>query len=117
MYGCNLRQEQAEHCTHALNKHAFVTKERVLWYFVPTPLDIENKFRDMVRSSIKQEAHNSLPIAHNRRNDKCLITGHQQKSLSLRSILPLWRIITFGLGYVGANRIAENSAIKKQEKS
>ena len=47
-YDKSFREEQARHCLETLDKYAPGIKEQVLWSFISTPLDIENKFPNMV---------------------------------------------------------------------
>ena len=112
--GLRHRAEQKRLCVETLNKYAPGIKEQVMWAFVSTPLDVENKFPNMVRGSIKQGAYHPLQMGYNRPNDECSNHRTPIRNLYLcgASTHP-GGLITFGPGYVATNRIAEDLGIKK----
>lgn len=113
-YDRNFREEQTQHCLETLNKYAPGIKEQVLWTFISTPLDIENKFPDMVEGSIKQGAYHPFQMGYNRPNDQCSHHQTPVKNLYLcGASTHSGGLVTFGPGYVAANRIAEDLGIKK----
>ena len=113
-YDRNFREEQTQHCLETLNKYAPGIKEQVLWSFISTPLDIENKLPDMVEGSIKQGAYHPFQMGYNRPNDQCSHHQTPVKNLYLcGASTHSGGLVTFGPGYVAANRIADDLGIKK----
>ncbi len=50
-----IRQEHAKGLIDKLKKYApNMSEDNILWTYIASPLDIENKFSDMVEGSIKQ---------------------------------------------------------------
>lgn len=113
-YDRDLREEQIQHCLNTLDKYAPRIKEQVLWSSVTTPLDIENKFANMVRGSIKQGAYHPFQMGYYRPNEECSAHRTPIRNLYLcgASTYP-GGLVTFGPGYVATNRIAEDVGIKK----
>lgn len=113
-YDRNFREEQVQHCLETLDKYAPGIKEQVLWSFVSTPLDIENKLPNMVEGSIKQGAYHPFQMGYNRPNDECSHHRTPIRNLYLcGASTHSGGLVTFGPGYVAANRIAEDLGIKK----
>ncbi len=113
-YNRNFREEQTQQCLETLDKYAPGIKEQVLWSFISTPLDIENKFPNMVEGSIKQGAYHPFQMGYNRPNDQCSHHQTPVKNLYLcGASTHSGGLVTFGPGYVAANRIADDLGIKK----
>jgi phytoene dehydrogenase-like protein len=86
------KEECAEKQLSVLQKYApNMTRDKVLWWNMTTPADIENKFVNMVQGSIKQGAYDSLQMGYNRPNEEC----------------------PFGAGYGTANVVAEDIGAEK----
>ena len=113
-YNRDFRQEQIQHCLGTLDRYAPGIKEQVLWSFISTPVDIKNKFRNMVDGSIKQGAYHPLQMGYNRPNDECSDHRTPIESLYLcGACTHSGGMVTFGSGYLAANRIAEDLGIQK----
>jgi phytoene dehydrogenase-like protein len=91
-----------------------MTKDKVLFQYVSTPADIENKFPNMVQGSIKQGAYHPLQMGFLRPNEDCSQNRTPVKNLYLggASCYP-GGLVTFGSGYLAANTIAEDLGVKK----
>lgn len=114
-YRIKFKEEHGERCLTTLRKYApNLTADKILWSSFCTPMDIENKFTDMVEGSIKQGQYHPLQMGYNRPNDECSqnITPVKRLYLCGSSCHP-GGLITFGAGYVAANRIAEELGVKK----
>ena len=71
-YSYKFKEEIAERCLETLRKYApNMTRENILWTVTHTPLDIENRFLDMVQGSIKQGAYEPLQLGFLRPNEDC----------------------------------------------
>lgn len=113
-YDRNFREEQIQSCLETLDRYAPGIKEQVLWSFISTPLDVENKLSNMVEGSIKQGAYHPFQMGYYRPNEECSNHRTPIKNLYLcgASTHP-GGLATFGPGYVAANRVAEDLGIKK----
>jgi phytoene dehydrogenase-like protein len=91
-----------------------MTRDKVLWYNMTTPADIENKFANMVKGSIKQGAYDSTQMGYWRPNDDCPNHRTPIKNLYLggASSYP-GGLVTFGAGYGTSNIVAEDLGIDK----
>jgi phytoene dehydrogenase-like protein len=110
-----LKEERAEKQLAILQKYApNITKDKVLWWNMATPADIENKFVNMVEGSIKQGAYDSTQMGYWRPNDDCPNHRTPIKNLYLggASSYP-GGLVTFGAGYGTANVVADDCGIKK----
>ena len=110
-----IREEHAERCVATLRQYApNMTEDNILWHYITTPLDIENKFPDMGEGSIKQGAYLPLQMGFLRPNEECSQYATPIKNLYVcgASTFP-GGLITFGPGYNAANRIAEDLGIEK----
>jgi phytoene dehydrogenase-like protein len=109
------KEERAEKLRATLEKYApNMTKDKVLFQYISSPADIENKFPNMVQGSIKQGAYHPLQMGFLRPNEECSQNVTPIKNLFLggASCFP-GGLVTFGPGYVAANTIAENLGIDK----
>lgn len=109
------REEAAERQLAVLRRYApNLTKDAVLWTYLTTPADLQNKFANMVRGSYKQGAYHPLQMGYLRPNQECSQYRTPVKGLYLggASAAPGGMVI-FGPGYNCANAIAEDFAIAK----
>lgn len=114
-YSLKFKQEQAESCISTLRKYApNITPDKIYSVFVATPLDVENKFIDMVKGSIKQGAYLPLQMGYQRPNDECSLNRTPVKNLYLggSSCYPGGCVI-WGPGYLAANTIADDLGLQK----
>jgi phytoene dehydrogenase-like protein len=110
-----IREKHAERCVATLRQYApNMTEDNILWHYITTPLDIENKFPDMGEGSIKQGGYLPLQMGFLRPNEECSQYATPIKNLYVcgASTFP-GGLITFGPGYNAANRIAEDLGVEK----
>ncbi|HMK36746.1 MAG TPA: NAD(P)/FAD-dependent oxidoreductase [Desulfomonilaceae bacterium] len=103
-----IREQEARRCVELLTKYApNITEDNILWHYITTPLDIENKFADMVQGSYKQGAYLPLQMGYLRPNEECSQYATPIRNLYVcgASTFP-GGLITFGPGYNAANKIA-----------
>jgi len=81
----------------------------ILKDYISTPLDIENKFWDMRRGSIKQGAYDPLQMGYSSSNEYCSEYATPVKNLYVcgASTFP-GGLVTLGAGYNAAKRIVED---------
>ena len=91
-----------------------LTDEHILWHYITTPLDIGNKFADMVNGSYKQGAYLPLQMGYLRPNEECSqhATPVERLYVCGASTFP-GGLITFGPGYNAANKIAEDLGLER----
>jgi len=66
------KEERADKCLAILERYApNMTRDTVLWKYMTTPADIENKFANMVQGSYKQGAYHPLQMGYLRPNQDC----------------------------------------------
>jgi len=109
------KEEQADKRLAILEKYApNITKDTVLFKYVSSPADIEDKFANMVQGSYKQGAYHPLQMGYLRPNQECSLTRTPVKNLYLggASVYPGGCVI-WGPGYICANTIAEDLGIEK----
>lgn len=109
------RQEHAEKCIAKLQKYApNITGDKVMEKFISTPVDVENKFADMVKGSIKQGAYHVFQMGYLRPNEECSTTRTPVGNLYLggSSCYPGGCVI-WGPGYLAANAVAEDLGLSK----
>ena len=110
-----LREEHEEQFLATLQKYApNLTKDKVLWTYLVTPLDFSHKFLNMVQGSYKQGAYLPLQMGFLRPNEECSeyrtpVSGLYLCGASCHS----GGLVTFGPGYNAANMIAEDLGIEK----
>ncbi|MFX1263922.1 MAG: phytoene desaturase family protein [Promethearchaeota archaeon] len=104
----------AQRCLDVLEQYVPNIREIILRDYISTPLDIENKFWDMGRGSIKQGAYLPLQMGYFRPNEYCSQYATPVEGLYLcgASVFP-GGLITLGSGYNAANRIVEDLGIEK----
>ena len=109
------REKIAEYQLATLQKYApNLTKDKVLWWNITTPADIQNKFPNMVRGSYKQGQYHQLQMGYLRPNQECSHNTTPIKNLFVggANVWPGGCVI-WGPGYNCANTIAEVSGINK----
>ncbi len=114
-YNYKFKQEVAEQSRATLERYApNMTKEKVLWNYVTTPIDIENKYQNMVEGSYKQGLYHPLQMGYLRPNEDCSENRTPIKNLYLggASCYP-GGLVVWGAGYVAVNAIAEDLGIEK----
>jgi len=110
-----IRQEHAKGLIDKLKKYApNMAEDNILWTYIASPLDIENKFADMVEGSIKQGGYYPLQMGYLRPNELCSQYATPIKNLYIcgASTFP-GGLVTYGAGYNAANRIAQDLGVKK----
>ena len=109
------KEEWAEKRIALLGQYApNVTKDNVLWTYMTTPADIQNKFANMVKGGYKQGQYHPLQMGFLRPNQECSQHKTPVKNLYLggSSVYPGGCVI-WGPGYNCANVVAEDFGIKK----
>jgi len=109
------KEECAEKQLAVLQKYApNLTKDKVLWWNMTTPADIENKFANMVEGSYKQGAYDSLQMGYVRPNEECVDHITPIKNLYLGGASSFsGGLVTFGPGVCTANRVAKDIGADK----
>ncbi|MEW6113761.1 MAG: NAD(P)/FAD-dependent oxidoreductase [Thermodesulfobacteriota bacterium] len=110
-----IREHEAGRCIELLKKYVpNITDEKILWHYITTPLDIGNKFADMVKGSYKQGQYHPLQMGYLRPNEDCshYATPIERLYVCGASTFP-GGLITFGPGYNAANKIAEDLGIER----
>jgi phytoene dehydrogenase-like protein len=110
-----IREQEAARCIDLLREYyPNLTDEKILWHYITTPLDIGNKFADMVKGSYKQGGYLPLQMGYLRPNEDCsqYATPIDKLYVCGASTFP-GGLITFGPGYNAANKIAEDLGIER----
>ncbi|MHB8204394.1 MAG: phytoene desaturase family protein [Desulfomonilaceae bacterium] len=110
-----IREQEADRCVEMLRQYApNISGDNIIWRYITSPLDIGNKFADMVKGSYKQGAYLPLQMGYLRPNEECSQYATPVKNLYVcgASTFP-GGLITFGPGYNAANKIAEDLGIDK----
>jgi phytoene dehydrogenase-like protein len=111
----SLRQEHEDKFISTLQKYApNMTKDKIMWTYLVTPLDFSNKYLNMVKGSYKQGKYELFQMGINRPNDECSLTRTPISNLYVcgSSVYP-GGCVLFGGGYLAANAIAEDYNIQK----
>jgi phytoene dehydrogenase-like protein len=114
-YSIKFKEEIYQQYLITLQKYApNMTEDKVLWHSMSTPIDIENKFIDMGKGSIKQGLYHPLQMGYMRPNEDCSLYRTPIESLYVAgaSCYPGGCVI-WGPGYVAANVIAEDLGVEK----
>jgi len=98
-----------------IEKHApNMTADNVMWEYIASPLDMENKFSDMWQGSYKQGGYKPLQMGFLRPNELCSQYETPIKNLYLcGASTHSGGMVLFGPGYNAANKIAEDLGVKK----
>jgi phytoene dehydrogenase-like protein len=91
-----------------------VNGDSILWHYITTPLDIGNKFANMVNGSYKHGAYLPLQMGYLRPNEECSQHATPIRKLYVcgASTFP-GGLVTFGPGYNAACRIADDLGIER----
>ncbi|MBW2232384.1 MAG: NAD(P)/FAD-dependent oxidoreductase [Deltaproteobacteria bacterium] len=111
----SMREEVVQRQVALLQRFApNLAGDKVLWTYLTTPADIENKFANMVKGSYKQGAYQPLQMGYLRPNQDCshYRTPIGKLYLGGASVAPGGMVI-FGPGYNCANAIADDYGIEK----
>lgn len=109
------RQERFRGALETVRRYApNMTEEKVRNYYVSTPLDVETKFHDMVKGSIKQGQYHPLQLGYMRPNDACSQHRSPIKGLYMGGgcTYPGGTVL-LGSGYLAADAVCEDLGIKK----
>jgi phytoene dehydrogenase-like protein len=114
-YNYQFKEAHAERCIKTLQKYApNITEDKIIQKYFTSPIDIENKFPDMVRGSIKQGAYHPLQMG--------FLRPHQDVSNYRTSIQNLYvggasnypgGLVIMGPGYVAAHTIMEDLGVER----
>jgi phytoene dehydrogenase-like protein len=110
-----MREEVKQRQLAILQRYApNLSSDKVLWTYLTTPADIQNKFTNMVRGSYKQGAYQPFQMGFLRPNQECshYRTPVGRLYLGGASVAPGGMVI-FGPGYNCSNAIAEDFGIEK----
>ncbi|MDY6970814.1 MAG: NAD(P)/FAD-dependent oxidoreductase [Thermodesulfobacteriota bacterium] len=109
------RREFGKQCLEVLRRYApNLTDDCVRFMFMSTPLDIKNKFLDMVDGSIKQGAYTALQMGYNRPNSECSRHRTPINNLFLGGACTYpGGTVLLGSGYLAANAVVEDKGINK----
>lgn len=108
----NERETHGERCVDILEKYVPNIRQIILRHYITAPLDIENKFWDMGKGSIKQGAYLPLQMGYLRPNEYCSQYATPVLGLYMcgASVFP-GGLVTLGAGYNAALRIVEDLGI------
>ena len=91
-----------------------ITEDAIRNYYVSTPIDIENKFKDMVQGSIKQGQYHPLQMGYMRPNEHCSLHRSPIKNLYMGgSCTYPGGTVLLGAGYQVADAVVEDLGISK----
>ena len=110
-----MREEVKQRQLALLQRYApNLSADKVLWTYLTTPADVQNKFANMVRGSYKQGAYQPLQMGYLRPNQECshYRTPVGRLYLGGASVAPGGMVI-FGPGYNCSNAIAEDFGIER----
>ena len=109
------KEEQAQRMLATLGEYApNVTEKTIRAVYVSTPLDIQNKFTDMVRGSIKQGAYHPLQMGYMRPNEHCSTHRSPIDGLYMGgSCTNPGGTVLLGAGYLAADAVVEDLGLNK----
>ena len=110
-----VRRRYAEGLKEVLRRYApNMDEHTIVWDYIGTPLDTENKFPDMRQGCFKQGAYLPLQMGFFRPNEYCSRHATPIRGLYLGgSSTHSGGMITYGPGFCAAERIAEDLGIIK----
>ena len=114
-YNLEFKEEVMEQYLTTLQKYApNMNKDTILWKYISTPIDVGNKFLDMVEGSYKQGLYHPLQMGIYRPNEECSRYRTPVNNLYLAgsSCYPGGCVI-WGAGYNAANAVADDLGIDK----
>ncbi len=114
-YPFKFRETQAKNSLEVLRRYApNLTDEKIRAIYVSTPLDVENKFLDMVEGSIKQGQYSPLQMGYKRPNPECSQHRSPIRGLYLGgSCVYPGGTVLLGGGYLAAEAVCEDFGIEK----
>ena len=109
------KEEQGRRSIEVLRRYApNLTDDKIRAMYIATPLDVENKFPDMVNGSIKQGMYHPLQMGYLRPNEYCSNHRSPVKNLFIGGACTYpGGTVLFGPGYLAANAVAEDLGITK----
>lgn len=110
----DVREEHAHRLIATLRRYApNIDDDNLLWHYVSTPLDIENKFINMREGSIKVGGYYPLQMGYLRPNEECSrhVTPIENLYIGGASVFP-GGLVLFGSGYNCATAICEDQGIE-----
>ncbi|MDA8335062.1 MAG: NAD(P)/FAD-dependent oxidoreductase [Peptococcaceae bacterium] len=110
-----IREEHALRVINTLTRYApNITEDVIMWHNMSTPLDIQNKFPNMVEGSIKQGAYLPFQMGYTRPNEYCSQCNTPIPGLYVcgASVYP-GGLCLMGPGYLCAEAIVKDLEIKK----
>ncbi len=91
-----------------------INEDTVRDIYVSTPMDVENRYMDMVKGSIKQGQYHPLQMGYNRPNAECSRHRSPIKNLFMGGACTYpGGTVLLGSGYLAADAVAEDCGIKK----
>ncbi|MEM3581342.1 MAG: NAD(P)/FAD-dependent oxidoreductase [Candidatus Bathyarchaeia archaeon] len=110
-----MRRPYAERLKKILQRYApNLNEETIVWDYIGTPLDTENKFPDMRQGCFKQGAYLPLQMGYMRPNEFCCQHDTPIKKLYVGGASThSGGMITYGPGFCAAEKIAEDLGIEK----
>ncbi|MFC2009394.1 phytoene desaturase family protein [Chloroflexota bacterium] len=110
-----LKMDRVYELLKLFEKHApNMNKDNVMWEYICSPLDIENKFNDMFQGSYKQGGYKPLQMGFLRPNELCSQGKTPIKNLYLcGASTHSGGMVLFGPAYNAANYIADDLGIEK----
>jgi phytoene dehydrogenase-like protein len=114
-YYPKFKELQAERCLDTLRRYApNLSRDKIRNIYISTPVDIENKFPDMVRGSIKQGAYHPLQMGYMRPNHYCSRHRSPIKNLYIGgSCTYPGGTVLLGAGYLAAEAVVEDLGLNK----
>jgi len=110
-----VRREHAERCKSVLSRYVDnINDQNLVWDYISSPLDIENKLPDMKQGCFKQGAYQPLQMGFYRPNE--ILSEHStpiKKLFICGASTHSGGMITFGPGYNAVQKIAEDLSIDK----
>ncbi|MGD9076278.1 MAG: NAD(P)/FAD-dependent oxidoreductase [Desulfobacteraceae bacterium] len=109
------KEEQAQRLLAVLGAYApNITEKTIRSVYVSTPLDIQNKFADMVRGSIKQGEYHPLQMGYMRPNEHCSTHRSPIKGLYMGgSCTNPGGTVLLGAGYLAAEAVVQDLGLNK----
>lgn len=114
-YSYKFKEEQARKLLAKLGEFApNINPDSTRSVYVSTPVDIQNKFSDMVRGSIKQGEYHPLQMGYMRPNEYCSTHRSPLKNLYIGgSCTYPGGTVLLGAGYLVAEAVCEDLGIDK----
>jgi len=109
------KEEKAWMLINKLRKYApNIDEEAVRDIYVSTPKDVENRYLDMVKGSIKQGQYHPLQMGYMRPHEQCSTHRSPVKNLFMGgSCTYPGGTVLLGSGYLAADAVVEDCGVKK----